>query len=362
MSFGAALRQALGRTLEGAKSEASRIMRMDVTSMDKTHGAQLLYGLRSQGEIAQIALGADVDIGGLSRCHMRLEKDEQGAYGRFYGTISAQIPRGSSIDRSGYAAFRNRSRPTLFSNLVWDTEHHPYLALRVRNRTPAAADTRVYDDTSLRAALHAGDTSGPGASRAMHALGVTPGMHATPHPRFFVNVQTDGPVSTDIYQHRLWLDESKGDEWQTVTLALDDFVLTNSGVVSDSQVEMMRERILSVGISVLLQPPSVFGDAKESKGVYVDAVPPPERGASSTSAAAAAAETSSSAASAAQTPNIFRRSDGLPPPPIRLGGSPAAAAGDPVRGSKRSGTHEFDLGIHSIWAVATPEQSAELFS
>lgn len=85
-------------------------MRMDVTALDKARDAQLLYGLRSQAELGQVALGADVDIGGLSRCHMRLDKDDGGAYGRFYGSISAHIPRGASIDRSGYAAFRNRVR------------------------------------------------------------------------------------------------------------------------------------------------------------------------------------------------------------------------------------------------------------
>lgn len=214
----------------------------------------------------------------------------------------------------------------------------------MRNRTPAAVDTSVDDATSLRAALHAGDPNGPGASRAIHALGITPGARTVPHPLFFVNVQTDGPVSTDIYQHRLWLDESKGDEWQTVTLALDDFVLTNTGVVADSQVEMMRERILTVGISVLLQPPAV---ADEQGRV--------EQESSRERAEEPAPEAPATAPPAASTPSVFRRGDGAPPA-IHLGGASA-----PVRGSKRSGTHEFDLGVHSVWAVSSPEQSAALF-
>lgn len=337
----AALRHALARTLDAARAEAVRIMRMDVSALDKTRTPQLLYGLRTQPELAQIALGADSDIGGLSRCHMRLDKDASGAHGRFYGSISAHVPRGAPIDRSGYAAFRNRSRPTLFSSLAWDMSYYPYLALRVRNLTPGAGDEHVDDATSLRAALHAGDPRGPGASRAVHALGITKDLQTKPHPLFFVNVQTDGPVSTDIYQHRLWLDESRGNEWQTVTIPLDDFVLTNSGVVADAQVEMMRERILTVGISVLLAPPSISEDAApQSKPEPAREETPPEPHASEP---------------ASLTPSVFRRSDGAPPPPIELGARP------PIRGVKRSGTHDFDLAVHSVWAVASPEQSAELF-
>lgn len=51
----------------------------------------------------------------------------------------------------------------------------------------------------------------------MHALGLN--LPAKPGPKFFVNVQTDGPVTSDLFQHRLFLDESKGNAWQDVIVS-----------------------------------------------------------------------------------------------------------------------------------------------
>ncbi|MRV34981.1 hypothetical protein GF578_14225, partial [Staphylococcus aureus] len=79
--------------------------------------------------------------------------------------------------------------------------------------------------------------------------------HASNLPLFFVNIQTDGPVTTDLYQHRLFLDDSQGNAWQTITIPFDSFVLTNTGVVAEDQISMMREKILTVGISALIEPP-----------------------------------------------------------------------------------------------------------
>ena len=85
---------------------------------------------------------------------------------------------------------------------------------------PGTESTDARASGSLRAALHANDPSGPAASRAVHALGLDY-EHAAQgkpvlYPRFYVNMQTDGAVSTDIYQHRLWLDDARADAWQTV--------------------------------------------------------------------------------------------------------------------------------------------------
>ena len=207
-------------------------MRMELSPTSSNQGALLIYQLNSQQDLAQFATGADGDIGGLSQC--RLALDEQ-SKGRFFGTLSSQVPRGGKLERSGYAGFRNRNRPTMFGNQCWDTTVHPYLALRVRNKlankTPSSsassssssshsAPSSSQSDSSpgsLRAALHANDQSGPAASRAIHALGL--GRKEPPGPKFFVNVQTDGPVTSDLFQHRLYFDESKGSDWQTVLVS-----------------------------------------------------------------------------------------------------------------------------------------------
>ena len=351
MTYGAALWQALQRSLLGMKNEAARVMRMDVSASDFASEALKLYTIRNQQELAQIATGSDVDIGGLSRCQMALERDAARgfSYGRFYGTVSSQVPRHSGLERSGYAAFRNKSRPTLFSTLSWDTSFYPYLALRVRNRTPMpreAVDRDAAGTPSLRAALHANDPAGPGVSRAVHALGVdytqrertADGSQRAPlYPRFFVNIQTDAAVTTDIYQHRLWLDASKGDAWQTVLIPFDDFVLTNTGTVVESQLSMMREKVLTVGVSVLLQPP----DPPTQEVTDAEPEPAPAR--------------------RPDEPVSALRQDAAGSQPSQARGADPAASGSPVRGSKRDQSFPFELDVQGMWAVTSPEQAAALF-
>ncbi|CAG8617063.1 2915_t:CDS:2, partial [Acaulospora morrowiae] len=52
---------------------------------------------------------------------------------------------------------------------------------------------------------------------------------------------TDGPIPTDLYQHRLFL--RKPGEWETVM-----------GIIQDPQVIMYREKVRTIGFSLLSQP------------------------------------------------------------------------------------------------------------
>ena len=62
-------------------------------------------------------------------------------------------------------------------------------------------------------------------------------------------------VRTDLFQHRLWLPEPAAESdphsWTDVLIPFSDFALTNSGELSAHQIEMMRQKVRSVGISVL---------------------------------------------------------------------------------------------------------------
>jgi len=111
--------------------------------------------------------------------------------------------------RGGYAGFRNKTRPTLFGNLMEDVSNHRYLALRLRL---------------------AGDSS--------------------THNSYFANVQTDGPISTDLWQHRLYF-QRRDNSWEDIFIPFDNFVRTNSGEVSEDQIKMYKERVRSFGISLL---------------------------------------------------------------------------------------------------------------
>jgi NADH dehydrogenase [ubiquinone] 1 alpha subcomplex assembly factor 1 len=67
--------------------------------------------------------------------------------------------------------------------------------------------------------------------------------------KYFVNIQTDGVVKTDLFQHRLFL-KTPG-EWETVMIPFRDFILTNNGMVQEQQIEMYRQKVKTVGISLM---------------------------------------------------------------------------------------------------------------
>lgn len=176
-----------------------------------------LFTFNSRDDISQYATGCDGDIGGNSTVHLDLDENPEHnarigkkAAGLFWGEMRLDVKPGyQNKIRGGYAGFRNMNRPTIFGDLMDDVSQHEYLALRVR-------------------------------------LGGDPRSRNS----YFVNIQTDGPISTDLFQHRLYFKRNDG-FWEDVFLPFSSFVRTNSGEMSEAQITMMRERIRSVGISIL---------------------------------------------------------------------------------------------------------------
>ncbi|KAG2347692.1 complex I intermediate-associated protein CIA30 [Suillus weaverae] len=196
-----------------------------------------LFRLNSKQDIEQFATGCDADIGGTSTVHLELEESREHnkgngstATGRFWGEMRLDVrPELQGRIRGGYAGFRSKPRPTLFGEMVDDVSNHQFLALRLR-------------------------------------LGGDPRLRNS----YFVNLQTDGPITTDLWQHRLYFQRNDGG-WEdvfvcpihTLTFALaptdrtplkipfENFILTNTGELVQHQIAMMRERIRTVGISLL---------------------------------------------------------------------------------------------------------------
>ncbi|KAG9315277.1 complex I intermediate-associated protein 30-domain-containing protein, partial [Chiua virens] len=67
---------------------------------------------------------------------------------------------------------------------------------------------------------------------------------------YYVNLQTDGPVTTDLWQHRLYFKRNDGG-WEDIFIPFDSFILTNTGELVQHQITMFRQRIRTVGISML---------------------------------------------------------------------------------------------------------------
>ncbi|OBZ80600.1 Complex I intermediate-associated protein 30, mitochondrial, partial [Choanephora cucurbitarum] len=159
-----------------------------------------IASLKTEKDRQQWAIGCDKDIGGFSEA----ELDVVDGVGRFHGKISLDLPTNQDIKQSGYAAIRTKPRDqTLFGTPCFDTSLFRYLALRVKG------DERKY----------------------------------------FVNIQTDGVVKTDLFQHRLFL-RTPG-QWETVMIPFKDFILTNNGMIQEDQLEMFREKVKTVGISLM---------------------------------------------------------------------------------------------------------------
>lgn len=135
---------------------------------------------REPADITSCKVFCDGDHGGYSTCSLTL--DPSGQFARFSGNISIDIPPNrEDIQRSGYAAWRTKERGgTLFSFGArnWDIDPYTWLALRVKS---------------------------DGAS-------------------YYVNLQTDGIVPTDIHQHRLFA--KRPGEWENIYVWISCCIFT----------------------------------------------------------------------------------------------------------------------------------------
>jgi NADH dehydrogenase [ubiquinone] 1 alpha subcomplex assembly factor 1 len=158
----------------------------------------------------------DVDIGGYSKAALEhvptSATDNSPPHARFHGSISTALPpHRPDVQRSGFAAWRTLDRkPTIFGRTVWDIDMYTYLALRMKS------DGRAY----------------------------------------FVNVQTESIVPTDLHQHRLFA--KRPGEWETVLIKWNDFVRTNHGFVVEPQTEILRQKVKSLGIGLTDRVPGPF--------------------------------------------------------------------------------------------------------
>lgn len=165
--------------------------------------------------ISETKTMSDADMGGFSKASLTYQPSTTASeppHALFKGSVSIDLPPGRpDIQRSGYAAWRTRDRlNTIFGKSLWDIDPYAYLALRVKS------DGRKY----------------------------------------FINIQTESIVPTDLHQHRLYA-QTPG-EWETVVVSFNEFVRTNYGMVVEPQKEMMRQKVRSVGIGLIDRIPGPF--------------------------------------------------------------------------------------------------------
>lgn len=211
-----------GRSLD----EFKRLSKIALTSegIKGPLGPMPLHSFAEPESIRDTMLMCDVDIGGFSRASLdwvpavtsasasASAPADAPAHARFHGSISTALPPNKpDIQRSGFAAWRTRDQPfNLFGKAVWDIDMYTYLALRIKS------DGRSY----------------------------------------FVNVQTESVVPSDLHQHRLFT--KRPGEWETVLIKWNDFVRTNHGFVVEPQTEILRQKVKSLGIGLTDRVPGPF--------------------------------------------------------------------------------------------------------
>lgn len=156
---------------------------------------------KPQQSLDNILIRSDQEIGGYSTAAFDITNNT----GHFHGNLNLDLPKNNpEITRSGYAMFRTKDQKEswLSGSNYWDWSNYQSLALRVKG------DNRKY----------------------------------------LVNIQANTPLVTDLFQHRLFLD--KPGEWETVVIPLNDFVMTNWGVIQDGS-EINKSEVKTIGIGLL---------------------------------------------------------------------------------------------------------------
>ncbi|SGY15473.1 BQ5605_C013g07377 [Microbotryum silenes-dioicae] len=231
-----AWRSYLKRSIEHLRDRSADVLRAQPTPI---HGTVLpLVTLKSSEDLRQFIKGCDADLGGKSIANLDLGPEGKG---RFWGSLSNELHTGRRkegvIERGGYAGFRTKQRTTVFGTRFWNTELHDFLRLRVKS----SGDGMKYFVNI--------QTDGPGRSGNVILLPGTLSSHTHPPLPPFPTVRSD------LFQHRLWLPSPTSPEapheWCDVLIPLEDFALTNSGDMSELQIEMYRAKVRTVGISVL---------------------------------------------------------------------------------------------------------------
>ncbi|KAI9798537.1 MAG: hypothetical protein M1825_005318 [Sarcosagium campestre] len=195
----------LRRSVDEFKRYAGIAIRLE--GLDRPTGPFRLIDFDKPESIEACKSMGDADIGGFSRSHLDFipAQGKEPAHARFHGNISIELPpQRPEVQRSGYAGWRTLDRPfTIFGKSLWDIDPYLYLAMRIKS------DGRKY----------------------------------------FVNLQTESIVYTDIHQHRLYA--RRPGEWETVLIKWHEFVRTNHGTVVEPQSEMMRQKVRTVGCSLI---------------------------------------------------------------------------------------------------------------
>ncbi|EGC47828.1 complex I intermediate-associated protein CIA30 [Histoplasma capsulatum var. duboisii H88] len=218
-----------------------------------------LLDFTDENTIAGCKTMSDRAIGGYSTANLDYIPADPAtntpAHARFHGSISTKLPQNWKVQRTGYAAFRNKDRGLwLFGRLYWDVDPYTYLALRVKSdgrrykvniQTDSIVDTDIHQHR-LFTHHHRIPQSSSSADATSYSS-----EQGEDVPAALADFAPQQPSSSGAYSHTTpptTNPDSTG--WETILIRWNDFVRTNLGFAVEPQTSMVRQRIKSIGLGL----------------------------------------------------------------------------------------------------------------
>ncbi|OKL63090.1 hypothetical protein UA08_02006 [Talaromyces atroroseus] len=219
-----------------------------------------LLDFEDESSVASCKTMADRAVGGFSTADLDYvpATATEPAHARFHGSISTKLPNNWRVERTGYAAFRNRDKGYwLFGRLFWDVDPYTYLALRVKS-DGRRYTINIQSDSIVETDIHQhrlytrhhrvhgrpSEASSPLAAAAeasevndindkLYPGGIPPSLSDIPPAETIISATTSGSAG-----------------WETVLLPFQSFVRTNYGMIIEPQHSLLKNRVKSIGIGL----------------------------------------------------------------------------------------------------------------
>ncbi|KAJ6115053.1 hypothetical protein N7486_000831 [Penicillium sp. IBT 16267x] len=223
-----------------------------------------LLNFEDERTVSDCKTFADRAVGGFSTANLDYEPADPStntpAHVRFHGSISTKLPENWRVERTGYAAFRNKDRGFwLFGRLFWDVDPYAYLALRIKSdgrrytvniQTESVVETDIHQHR-LYTRHHRIQDRSRVLDQALRAkLSEDAEAAEELYPKGIPSALSDIPPESTIISSTSSTNTSGSTGWETVLLPFNAFVRTNHGYVVEPQTSIIRQRVKSIGIGL----------------------------------------------------------------------------------------------------------------